>query len=57
MILTQLQDNQKGKENIPLEATDNLFRPKAMSSPDFLKRYRNDEDWPEFGEDDEEEGI
>ena len=27
-----------------------------MSSPDFLKRYRNDEDWPEIGEDEEEEG-
>ena len=28
-----------------------------MSSPDFLKRYRNDEDWPEIGEEEEEEGI
>ena len=28
-----------------------------MSSPDFLKRYRNNEDWPEIGEEEEEEGI
>jgi len=28
-----------------------------MSSPDFLKRYRNDEDWPEIGEDEEEEDL
>ena len=27
-----------------------------MSSPDFLKRYRNNEDWPEIGEEEEEEG-
>ena len=28
-----------------------------MSSPDFLKRYRNNEDWPEIEEDAEEEGA
>ena len=36
---------------------DNLYRPRAMSSPDFLKRYRNNEDWPEIEEDAEEEGA
>ena len=30
------------------------FRPKALSSPDFLKTYRNKDDWPELSDEDDE---
>ena len=31
------------------------FRPKCMSSPDFLKTYRNKSDWPELSDESEED--
>jgi len=30
------------------------FGPKALSSPDFLKTYRNKDDWPELSDEDDE---
>ena len=51
-----LQISPENKQSIVVDSAVTAFRPKAMSSPDFLKRYRNNEDWPELAEDGEEEG-
>ena len=51
---TVRQDNEEEAET---ESSSSDFRPKSMSSPDFLKTYRNNStDWPALTDESEVEG-
>ena len=45
------------EEEVETESSSSDFRPKSMSSPDFLKTYRNNStDWPALTDESEVEG-
>jgi len=46
---------EEGEEEEEEGSTGSGFRPKALSSPDFLKTYRNASDWPQLENSDESE--
>ena len=47
---------QENEEEAETESSSSDFRPKSMSSPDFLKTYRNNTDWPALTDESEVEG-